>query len=187
MGGSLFGNFTAILVATVTKQGICGGNWPSNKHKQLYILALLLLKFIVPLCIIAVAYLRMGFYVIQSRQRVSKSTSTRLRSHSTNNGQRSKRENYQIVKTLAVMVVLFAVCTSPHQIALMLRTYGGKTAVSIAYLIYKFSPTLNNLHSCVNPVIFGALTRKYRRGVREVHGLYLLLSPVDIVLQKGTY
>ena len=62
------------------------------------------------------------------------------------------------------MVVLFAVCTGPHQIAWMLHIYGGKTAVTIAYLIYKFSPTLNNLHSCVNPVIFGALTRKYRRG-----------------------
>ena len=152
----------AILVARVTKQGHCKGNWPSNKHKQLYILALLLLKFIVPLCIIAVAYLRMGFYVVQSRQRVSKSTSALRRS--TNMGPRNKRENYQIVKTLSVMVVLFAVCTGPHQIAWMLRYYGDKNAKILAIVIYKFSPILNSFHSCVNPIIFGALTKKYRSG-----------------------
>ena len=74
---------------------------------------------------------------------------------------RVARENSRIIKTSA-MVVLFAICTAPHQIAWMARVifHDEKSAREI----FSFSPLLNHFQSCVNPLIYGALTRHFRRG-----------------------
>ena len=64
----------AMLVAKVHKNGWCGGSWPSKIHKEAYIIALLVMKCLLPLSIIIVAYIRIGLYVKETRLPVPPAT-----------------------------------------------------------------------------------------------------------------
>ena len=149
--------FPAILVAKLGKNGWCWGSWPSENHKEAYIIGLLVVKCLLPLSIIVVAYIRIGLYVKDNRLPPASTGPSTITLKN-----RVARENIRIIKTLSVMVVLFAICTAPQQIAWMARTifHDEKTALKI----FSFSPSLNHFHSCVNPLIYGALTRHFRRG-----------------------
>ena len=141
----------AILVAKVHKSGWCGGDWPTPKHKEAYILGLLVMKCLLPLFVIIMAYIRIGLYVKDTRLPQSSARPSNI-----------IRENIRIIKTLSVMVLLFAICTAPQQIAWMIKIIFRDTPT--AQIIFKFSPSLNHFHSCVNPVIYGALKRSFLRG-----------------------
>ena len=133
------------------------GSWPSINHKEAYIVALLAAECLLPLSIIVVAYIRMGLYVKGTRLPPASTGASR-----TCLKNRVARENSRIIKTLPAIVVLFSISIAPHQIAWTARTifHDEKTALKI----FSFSLLLSHFHSCVNPLIYCALTRHFRRG-----------------------
>ena len=149
----------AMLVAKVHKNGWCWGSWPSKIHKEAYIIALLVMKCLLPLSITIVAYIRIGLYVKETRLPVPPATANPSTAGLKN---QAARENMRLIKTLSAMVVLFAIFTVPHQVGwIMLTVFPDKKT---AGKIFAFSPLLNHFHSCVNPLIYSALTRHFRRG-----------------------
>ena len=145
------------IVAKV-EDGYCAENWPSMNHRKAYTLALFVLQFLLPLLIIAVAYLRIGVYLWRSTAPQS-SLSTAKK----NRVQKRKKENIQVIKTLAMIVVLFAICLLPGQIAWLLLDFGGEQDEQVMDVIFIISDILDCLHACVNPIVYGLLTAQFRR------------------------
>ena len=137
----------------------CYEDWPSDSFKRGYTVALFILQYLLPLLTIAVAYVRIGIDLTRTKVRRASVTS---RGDISACG--TREENIKIIKILATIVVLFALCMLPVHIAWMLLDFGGKRGAEIADIIFRFSDVLAILHSCLNAVIYGALTKHLRHG-----------------------
>ena len=158
-----------MLVAMVTAEGNCTGNWASQAHKDAYIIGLLLLKCILPLVIITCAYVKIGIYLVQN-----KTPQTCLEeTGGVNYRAVARKENIQVVKVSATIVLLFGLCTAPHQVAWMLRQFGKAQEREIANVIFKFSYILQNIHACVNPFIYGIMSRQFRQDYMKIFACLL--------------
>ena len=147
-----------LSVVSKTNNGICYEDWPSINHRKAYTIALCILQFVIPLLIIGVAYVRIGIYLWQST--VPQST---LSTSNKKKAQKRRKENVEVIKTLAMIVILFAICLLPGQIGWLLLDFGGQKESDIVKEIFKFSDILDSLHACVNPIIYGLLTEQFRR------------------------
>ncbi|XP_022778994.1 neuropeptide FF receptor 2-like [Stylophora pistillata] len=155
--------FTFIIVlplSIVTKStnGKCDEKWPTLNHRKAYTLALFILQFVIPLQIIAAAYLKIGIYLWRSAAPQSSLSSVKSK-----RVQRRKKENIQVVKTLALIVILFTVCLLPGQIGYLLWEFGDEEDLATIDIICKFATILDCLHACVNPIVYGLLTERFRR------------------------
>lgn len=133
----------------------CTEEWPSFAYRQAYTASLFVLQYMLPLTIIAVAYVRIGLDLVrQGRHQVP--------DHMAN--QERRRENMQVIKTLATIVILFAICMLPAQLAWLLHDFALENNKSLVALLFSFSPSLLYFHSCLNPIAYGTLTKHFRRG-----------------------
>lgn len=147
-----------LSIVSKVEDGVCLENWPGSSYRKAYTLSLFLLQFLIPLLVIAVAYVRIGIYLWYSTAPRSSLSEVKNKK-----AQKRRKENIQVIKTLAMIVVLFAICLLPGQIAWLLIDFGGKSELKVAAVIFKFSDILDCLHACVNPIVYGLLTEQFRR------------------------
>ena len=109
---------------------------------------------------ISVSYIRSGIYVSRCN-----CNSMQLETNTQNN--RRVKDEKAVKKTIIIILVLFLLCMLPNQVAYFLLDFGSedqkRAAISLldtpAYLDI---PTY--FHSCVNPIVYGALFRQFREG-----------------------
>ena len=142
-----------IAVNKPTENG-CDEDWPSLGHRQAYTASLMTLQYILPLLITAICYIRIWLFL---RGRPVMPRRSGLTSHVTE--EEKSRESAVILRTVAVIVLLFLVLLLPTQVAWMLYDFRN---VSFEELWFA-SETLTRLHSCLNPVVYGVMNRQYRR------------------------
>ena len=166
-------SFLAVLpLVLVAQEGLpatydCSEKWPSFKARKAYTACLFLLQYSLPLAIITAAYIRIAVDLLKSSTerygpgrhlnstRRDKSAFLRL----------ARKEDVQVLKTLAVIVLVFAICLLPVQLSWMMLDFGGEKERRIALeVFFKFGVPLSILHSCLNPLVYGTLTRRFRRG-----------------------
>ena len=66
-----------------------------------------------------------------------------------------KKNIQQVIKTLAMVAILFALCFLPGQIPWLVLDFGGQRGPEAAAVIFKFSDNLDLLHGCLNPIVYG--------------------------------
>lgn len=144
-----------VTKATLAEPQGCKEVWPSLKYRQAYTASLFVLQFLLPLTIIAVAYMRIGLDLVrQARHQVP--------DHMAN--QERRKENMQVIKTLATIVILFAICMLPAQLAWLLYDFPLENHEKMVKFLFSFSPSLLYFHSCLNPIAYGTLTKHFRHG-----------------------
>lgn len=144
-----------VTKATLAEPQGCKEVWPSLKYRQAYTASLFVLQFLLPLTIIAVAYMRIGLDLVrQARHQVP--------DHMAN--QERRKENMQVIKTLATIVILFAICMLPAQLAWLLYDFPLENHEKMVKFLFSFSPLLLYFHSCLNPIAYGTLTKHFRHG-----------------------
>ena len=171
--GVWFASFLAVLPLVLVIQGglpgthDCDEDWPSMELRKAYTACLFVLQYSLPLAIITVAYIRIAVDLLKS------STERFGPGKSLNNNRRdgnvlsrhARKEDIQVLKTVAVIVLVFAICLLPLQLSWMMLDFGGETQQRIAAEVFtKFDVLLSILHSCLNPLVYGTLTRRFRRG-----------------------
>ncbi|XP_068739715.1 neuropeptide FF receptor 1-like [Montipora capricornis] len=157
-----FINVLPLMIVTRPEQSSeCIENWPSLNHRRAYTATLFVLQYVLPLVVIAIAYIRIGLDLNRSFQCCCK----RKLADKTIENQARRRENFKVTKTLAIIVGIFAVCMLPSQVGWMLLDFGSEHQQKIAAnVIFKFSLVLTVFHSCLNPLVYGSITKQFRRG-----------------------
>lgn len=146
-----------IIIAKVGPSGACYEDWPTNDHKRAYTAVLAGLQYFVPLTIIAGAYITIGGELFFSKRRSSFTSQARTTEEA------RKQENKKIAKILATIIVSFAAFMLPTHVAWLLVDFGTKSGQETAEVIFKFSDLLAVFHSCLNPLIYGTVTRQFRQ------------------------
>lgn len=165
IAGIWFSSFVVVLplvVVTKSDSGKCIENWPNFSHRQAYTLALFLLQYLIPLIIITIVYAKITRYLLNSSD-VARSGSFATEEQRAAEARRVKRRN-QAIKTLAAVVILFAICLFPGQVAWLLMDFGngGSSQDKAIDILLKFADILDNFHACINPVIYCMLNARYR-------------------------
>lgn len=140
------------------KQG-CHEEWKSAAHRRAYTAGLCVGQYILPLTIIAIEYVRIILDLVHPGHKDTRRSAA---------SQERRKENLQVIKTLATIVIVFAVCMLPVQLAWMLYDFGGQKGKEIALTIFRFAPTLVYFHSCLNPIVYGTVTKHFRKDVIKI-------------------
>ena len=164
-----FISFLIVLpLAIVTKlgnTGECHEYWPSFGHRQAYTMALFLLQYLIPLIIIATVYVKIARFLLNAKfSGRARNASFATEEQRAAEARRIKTRN-QAITTLAAVVLFFAICLFPGQIAWLLMDFGsgGKSQENTVDILLMFSNVLDIFHACVNPVIYCLLNARYRR------------------------
>jgi len=147
-----------MIVATSNSAGGCKEVWRSRMGGKIYTIVLVILQYVLPLTVIAIAYVWIAVDLWKPRNLNSTWTATDRKGRA-----KRRKENLQIVKTLATIVILFAICMLPGHIAWLLGDFGGESEVKVAGVILRFFDILVYIHSCLNPIVYGTLTKYFRR------------------------
>ncbi|KAL9980365.1 hypothetical protein ACROYT_G008940 [Oculina patagonica] len=167
IAGIWFSSFVVVLPLVVVTNfnsdtGECEENWPSFSHRQAYTLALFLLQYLIPLFIITIVYAKIARFLLNSSD-IARSGSFATEEQIAAEARRIKRRN-QAIRTLAAVVILFAICLFPGQVAWLLMDFGngGSSQDKAIDILLKFSDVLDNFHACINPVIYCMLNARFR-------------------------
>ena len=144
-----------LIVVNIPKGDSCKEDWPSFGHRQAYTASLMTLQYILPLLTTAICYIRIWLF-LRRRPVMPRSS---LTSESLSREDENSRESAVILRTVAVIVLLFLVLLLPTQVAWMLYDFRN---VSFDKL-WLASDILTRLHSCLNPVVYGIMNKQYRR------------------------
>jgi len=155
-----FVTMAPLMIVTQPDGMLCFEVWPNTYYRQTYTAVLFALQYAIPLIVIAIAYLRIAFRLITSK--LPMRTSVNARGQVVR--QKSRSENVQIIRTLAVIVILFMACMLPNQIAWMLFDFGDDSQRKLSHAFWISAEALIFLHACVNPIVYGTLTGQFRQG-----------------------
>ena len=144
-----------IVVTKVTENG-CEEAWPTFGHRQAYTASMMTFQYIIPLLITAICYIRIWLFLKSRPVFPNNSGLTTVREVP---GEENTRESIVILKTVAVIVLLFLVLLLPTQVAWMLLDYRNISYNELWFV----SDILTRLHSCLNPVVYGVMNKQYRR------------------------
>jgi len=138
----------------------CKENWSSETHRKIYTVILFVLQFALPITVIAVAYITIVVTLVKTK--VPGRTKVNQRGQLVK--QKTRADNLHIIRTVAIIVVLFVICMLPNQIAWILVDFGGEQYKHLSEKFWLLAEALMFFHSCVNPIIYGSLTRQFREG-----------------------
>ena len=144
-----------IVVNKLTENG-CEEFWPTLGHSQAYTASLMTTQYIMPLLITAICYIRIWLFLKSLPVFPSNNGLTSARETP---GEENTRESAVILKTVAVIVLLFLVFLLPTQVAWMLLDFRNISSDELWFA----SDILTRLHSCLNPVVYGVMNKQYRR------------------------
>ena len=149
---------TLPLIIVVRPTIKCFEEWPTAKHRKAYTAALVTLQYVLPLLVTAGCYVKMGLYLWRSRvQRTEVNVVGEI-------VQRDNRsQNKEIIKTLSVIVITFTVTMLPLQISWLLLDFGNFKGQAWLNTLFGLSNALAMLHSSLNPIIYGTVSKRFRR------------------------
>ncbi|XP_078363945.1 RYamide receptor-like [Oculina patagonica] len=144
----------------VTSTGVseCEEEWPAIIYRNIYTAILVVFQYLLPLTIITTAYIRIAVYLWNERasqRALNIQGDVVLRT--------ARKNNMQVVKAVVIVVIVFAVCLFPSQLAWLLWEFGKAKHQDIAQRLLKFSPITSYLQSCANPIIYGTFMAYFRK------------------------
>ena len=145
-----------LIVVTKPTENGCEEIWPTPGHSQAYTVSLMTIQYIMPLLITAICYIRIWLFL---KSRPVFPNNSGLTSARETPGEETTRESIVILKTVAVIVLLFLVLLLPTQVAWMLLDFRNISSDELWFA----SDILTSLHSCINPVVYGVMNKQYRR------------------------
>ncbi|XP_068690858.1 QRFP-like peptide receptor [Montipora foliosa] len=145
-----------VIVAERDTTGGCKENWKPQQSRA-YTAVLFTLQYILPLLTIAGAYILIARDLGKAKQRQICNAQDRFALEV------RRKEDLQIIKMMGLIVVLFAVCILPIQIAWLMSDFGPNEHKGVGDVLLRVADIAAYLHACVNPIVYGTITKYFRR------------------------
>jgi len=108
-----------IIVAETEETGGCKENWKLYQSR-VYTAVLFALQYVLPLTTIAGAYILIGIDIGKAKERSDSDAQDRFASEV------RRKEDLQIIKMMGLIVILFAVCMLPIQVAWLIADFSAE-------------------------------------------------------------
>ena len=155
-----------IIVAETEETGGCKENWKPDQSR-VYTAVLFALQYVLPLTTIAGAYILIGIDIGKAKERHDSDAQDRFASEV------RRKEDLQIIKMMGLIVILFAVCILPIQVAWLIADFGAEKHKKVGDILLRVADIAAYLHACVNPIVYGTITRYFRREyIRYVRSIF---------------
>ena len=138
----------------------CGFGFPRNKFETLYMLLLAVIAFIIPICIMTFAYIRIYFTVRRSTRRMSITTFGQQR-------QQNVQLQKKIILTFFLALIAFIVCWTPF-FAFIAVAANSFTRQNIPRGLGVAAYWCGFLNSACNPFIIGLRNEQFKEAFRKV-------------------
>ena len=145
-----------IIVAETEETGGCKETWKPDQSR-VYTAVLFALQYVLPLTTIAGAYIMIGIELRKAKKRRDSDAQDRFALEV------RRKEDLQIIKMMGLIVVLFALCMLPVQIAWLISDFGAERHKKVGHVLFRVADIAAYLHACVNPIVYGTITRYFRR------------------------
>ncbi|XP_076325264.1 neuropeptide SIFamide receptor-like [Tachypleus tridentatus] len=142
---------------------LCVEMWPHPSSELLYfVLANLVLCYLLPLCLITACYV--GIWVKVWRRRVPGET---------NVSSAIQRSKLKVVKMMLIVVVIFVLSWLPLYVIFTRIKIGGdikpnSLEENILVITAPIAQWLGSSNSCINPVLYAFLNKKFRQGFKAI-------------------
>ncbi len=144
---------------------ICQAIWERPIHRQLHVLFVTTLFYILPLGIILSTYLRI-------RQKLSTDSflNSQIRDDPTNTVKKRLEQNKRALRILTPVVVAFSLLMFPINAIRLAAAFGKDLHLNFAYLrlVYNISVLLLLANSSVNCVIYAVVNQDFRNEFRRI-------------------
>ena len=151
--------FTITIPIMILKKpiqdGECREVWLLKSLSQAYTTTLISVQFFCPLIITTTCYIKIWLFLLRRPVIPQR----RLRTGESTTREETTRESIMILKTVAVIAVLFLVLLLPLQVAWILFDFKHIFFDELWFA----STLLTRLHSCVNPIVYGIMNKQYRQ------------------------
>lgn len=144
-----------VIVAETGTEG-CTERWEQDQSRA-YTAVLFTLQYVLPLATIAGAYIMIGIDIGKAKERHDSNAQDRFALEA------RRKEDLQIIKMMGMIVILFAVCMLPIQVAWLISDFGSHEHKRVANVLLRVSDIAAYLHACVNPIVYGTITKYFRR------------------------
>ena len=74
-----------------------------------------------------------------------------------------RKEDLQIIKMMGLIVILFASCMLPIQVAWLIADFGPVEHKRVGDVLLRVADVAAYMHACVDPIVYGTVTRYFRR------------------------
>ena len=136
------------------KDGECQEtSWLSDQHRKGYTLSLFVMEYVIPLLVIVVSYIKIGY---------------ELNKHSNPEHKHIKNlqseETSKVVRMLIVVTTVFAVCVLPTNVMWLWLDFGtGANEFEHFWEVVAFCNILTFANSAANPICYTILNENYRK------------------------
>ncbi|XP_073238398.1 neuropeptide FF receptor 1-like isoform X2 [Porites lutea] len=132
---------------------LCVENWPIEFFKDVYTLLSFCLTYAIPLPLIAVLYTT----VVAKLNKAARETSD-------SEGFRTAKAKGKVIRMLIMVVVFYFLCFLPYHCTFLWIEFGGGDSYKGIWLLLSYCHVLVYSNSAVNPVLYGFLSKQFRRG-----------------------
>ena len=158
--------FPLIIVAQTGETGGCKESW-GLEQSRVYTVVLFTLQYVLPLTTIAGAYIMIGIDIKKAKQWHDSNAQHRFALEV------RRKEDLQIIKMMGLIVILFALCMLPIQVAWLIAHFGADNHKEIGLVLIRVADIAAYLHACVNPIIYGTITKYFRlEYIRYVRSIF---------------
>ncbi len=147
--------------------------WPNPLTRRIVGVGNVIIKFFIPLCLLAHAYIRILILIIQK-------ISAPLVQHSSQPSQFSGAKR-NTIKMLTIVCVCFILCWAWNSVYFLLLNLG--ISLSLATSFYQFTVIAVFSNCCVNPFIYATQYKEFRSGMKA---LFTRCLPKSIQIAAST-
>ncbi|XP_013793079.1 neuropeptide SIFamide receptor-like [Limulus polyphemus] len=146
---------------------LCVEMWPHSSSELLYfILANLVLCYLLPLCLITACYV--GIWIKVWRRHIPGETDGNARVSSV-----IQRSKLKVVKMMLIVVIIFVMSWLPLYIIFTRIKVGGdiepnSLEENVLIIAAPIAQWLGSSNSCINPVLYAFLNKKFRKGFKAI-------------------
>ncbi|RDD43220.1 Neuropeptide Y receptor type 1 [Trichoplax sp. H2] len=162
-----------LIVNTFDGLDYCQEDWPIDTYRTTYIICLFVILSVIPLIFIVVCHAKIAthFNKLIEDQTLQAAATHRQR----------------VIKMLALVAVFFILCYFPYQIFYVIVLFPNigidyRSAVFVAAIL-RF---IINMHSCVNPIIYGLFSTKMRDDIKRLT-IKSARSSTQLSLSKASF
>ncbi|XP_068686106.1 orexin receptor type 2-like [Montipora capricornis] len=142
----------------------CEEKWPDDvNYRKAYTLSLFLVQYVIPLSVIAIAYLRIAREMhkcVRQRKTSASGCHTALK-------RSQQMEGKRVVRMLVVVTVLFAVCVLPNNIMWLWLDFGDGKNYKYFWNMVAVSNIILFANSAANPIAYTICHEKFRDEFRR--------------------